>query len=245
KKLRYFATPKELNPALGWRGIRVSLEWRDLFLMQVSALVRARSRGDVRILLPMVTTLEELRQARALVEEVQAQAKGNPQRVPLGIMIEVPAAAMALRDLVLEADFLSVGTNDLVQYLFAVDRDNAWVSSLYQTYHPAHLRVLRYIARICNLAGKPVAVCGEMAGEAAGALFLVGAGFRCLSMAPPFVPEIKGLLRQAPLSELERLASRAALCATGEEARGLLDAAVERYWKRAVHCARQAAPGGA
>jgi len=245
KKLRYFDTPKELNPALGWRGIRVSLEWRDLFLMQVSALVQARRRGDVRILLPMVTTLEELRQARALVEEVQAQFKENPTRIPLGIMIEVPAAAMALRDLVLEADFLSVGTNDLVQYLFAVDRDNAWVSSLYQTYHPAHLRVLRYIARTCNLAGKPVCVCGEMAGEAAGALFLVGAGFRSLSMAPPFVPEIKGLLRQAPLNELEKLSSRAAVCATGKEARKLLDAAVERYWKRAVNRARDAAPGGA
>ncbi|HEX9792681.1 MAG TPA: putative PEP-binding protein, partial [Planctomycetota bacterium] len=122
KPLRYFQTPRENNPALGWRGLRVSLEWKDLFLLQLKALAEARAAGDVRVLLPMVTTLDELREARALVDQVHRDSDGRLPKLPLGVMIEVPAAAMALRDLAREADFVSVGSNDLTQYLFAVDR---------------------------------------------------------------------------------------------------------------------------
>jgi len=228
KRLRYFQHPQEANPAMGWRGLRLSLEWQDLFLIQVSALVRARDSGDARIMLPMVTTIEELHQARDLIAQVCA----GRQSIPVGIMIEVPAAAMVVRELAAVADFVSIGTNDLTQYLFAVDRDNPWVSKLYQPYHPAHLRVLRHIAKSCNALGTPVSVCGEMAGQRAGALFLVGAGIRSLSAAPPFLPEIKAVLREAEIEDLRALANRAAAAETSAEALGILRRAVEEYWSR-------------
>ncbi len=230
KQLRYFKHPKEANPAMGWRGLRLSLEWQDLFLMQVSALLKARDRGDARIMLPMVTTVEELRRARDLIAQVCAGRKS----IPVGVMIEVPAAAMALRELALDADFISVGTNDLTQYLFAVDRDNPWVADLYQPYHPAHLRILRHIARTCGAVGKPVSVCGEMAGQKTGALFLVGAGFRHLSAAPPFLAEIKAILREVPIDELRRLAHAAAAAHTSVEAFNILRKAADEYWAAIV-----------
>lgn len=234
KRLRYFRTPHESNPAMGWRGLRVSLQWRDLFLVQLRALAVARRSGDARVLLPMVSALEELREVQALVEQLYADSNGSLQRLPLGVMIEVPAAAMALRDLARECDFFSVGTNDLVQYLYAVDRDNPWVSELYQPYHPAHLRVLRAIARAGERLALPTSVCGEMAGHAAGTLFLAGAGFRSLSVAGPFVAEAKALLRTADIGALRQLAVRAAACATAREAQGLLEDAAAAHWKEMV-----------
>jgi len=230
KRLRYFTHPEEANPVLGWRGLRVSLEWPDLFLMQARALIEARKKGDVRILLPMVTTVEELRQAKGLIQ----QAAGEDEVPPIGVMIEVPAAAMSVRDLAREADFVSVGTNDLTQYMFAVDRDNPWVADLYQPYHPALLRTLGFIARSCQAVGKSVSVCGEMAGQLPGALFLAGAGFQSLSMAPPFVPEVKAVLRQAEIEELRDVASRASRCSTTQEAFSVLKVAADDLWKRVV-----------
>ena len=149
-------------------------------------------------------------------------------------MIEVPAAAMSVRDLAREADFVSVGTNDLTQYMFAVDRDNPWVADLYQPYHPALLRTLGFIARSCQAVGKSVSVCGEMAGQLPGALFLAGAGFQSLSMAPPFVPEVKAVLRQAEIEELRDVASRASRCSTTQEAFSVLKVAADDLWKRVV-----------
>ncbi len=239
KPLPYFETPAEANPALGWRGLRVSLEFPDLFLVQLKALVRARAAGRVRILLPMVTTLEEMRSARECYERVLDEAGLKREEAPpLGAMIEVPSAAVVLPALARECDFLSVGTNDLIQYLFAVDRDNGRVADLYQPYHPAHLQVLQRIARVCRDAGKPFSACGEMAGYMAGALFLVGAGFRTLSIAPAFVPKIQATLREASLAELEALAARAADCEVAEESTALLEEAAARLWERAVERAR-------
>jgi|TARA_B100001964_G_scaffold243630_1_gene322172 phosphoenolpyruvate-protein phosphotransferase len=230
KQLRYFGHPKENNPAMGWRGLRLSLEWQDLFLMQLSALVQARKHGDVRILLPMITTVEELRRSKELLSQVV----GKAEPPPMGVMVEVPAAAMALRDIAQEADFVSVGTNDLAQYLFAVDRDNPWVADLYQPYHPAHLRVLRYIARTCNALHKPVSVCGEMAGQLPGALFLAGAGFGTLSIAPPFVAEVKAVLQRVSADSLRQLANRAAACHTSSDALSLLQVEADRLWAEVV-----------
>ena len=147
-------------------------------------------------------------------------------------MLEVPSAVIGLRDLLAEVDFVSVGTNDLTQYLFAVDRDNPWVSSLYQPYHPVHLRMLRGIARMCAAARRPAAVCGELAGQSAGALFLVGAGFRSLSMAPTFVPEIKALLMASEKGVLEAAASRALRCRTAQEAFEILEGVADAAWQR-------------
>jgi phosphotransferase system enzyme I (PtsI) len=230
KTLRYFHTPEEANPALGWRGLRLSLEWQDLFLMQLQALADCRELGNPHVLLPMVTTVEELLRAK----EMLATVVGDGPALPLGVMIEVPAAAMALEDIVEEVDFVSVGTNDLTQYLFAVDRDNPWVADLFQPYHPANLRVLAHIGRICQEAGKPASVCGEMAGQRPGALFLAGAGFEGLSMAPAFAPEIKALLREADLEELRVVAEEAAACRTGEEAVERLGTATDSAWERAM-----------
>jgi len=231
KKLRYFRMPEEANPALGWRGLRMSLEWKDPFLMQLQALWSCRDIGNPRILLPMVTNVEEVLQVKELLAAISG---GADPGIPLGVMIEVPAAALALEDIVEEVDFVSVGTNDLTQYLFAVDRDNPWVSELYQPYHPASLRLLARIGAICEAAGKPASVCGEMAGQRAGALFLVGAGFRLLSMAPSFAPEIKALVREADLDELRAVATEAAACRTGSEALARLEAAAEGAWSRAA-----------
>ncbi len=227
KQLRYLEHPAEKNPVLGWRGLRFSLEWQDLFLLQVSAIARTRESGDARILLPMVTTLEEVRQAKELV--VRACGAADPP--PLGIMIEVPAAALALRDLAEEVDFVSIGTNDLTQYLFAVDRDNPWVSNLYQPYHPAHLRVLRSMVRTCRSVGKPVSVCGEMASHQPGALFLLGAGFRQLSLASPFVAEMKAFLRQISSQEARKWANQAAQGGTAAEALATLEEPSRAAWK--------------
>lgn len=228
KQLRYLELPAEGNPALGVRGLRLGLAWRDLLLMQFQSLAAASPRGRARVMLPMVSTVEEFRAAKAMWESLPAPPSGRP---PLGAMIEVPSAALSLRDLLREAEFVSVGTNDLAQYLFAVDRDNPWVASLYQPYHPAHLRLLRRIARTCAAAGRPASVCGELAGQPAGALFLVGAGFRCLSMAPTFVPEIKALLRVSRRAELEQAAAEAQRRRTAQEAFEILEGAAERAWR--------------
>jgi phosphoenolpyruvate-protein phosphotransferase len=231
KQLRYFQTPEEANPALGWRGLRLGLHWKDLLLAQIQALIHAGDTGPVRIMLPMVTLLEEVRETRALI---RATLPPDQKMPPLGCMIEVPAAAMALRDIVAEVDFVSVGTNDLVQYLFAVDRDNPWVADLYQPYHPAHLRVLDHIARTCQKSETPLSVCGEMAGELEGALFLVGVGFSQLSVATPFVPQIKAVLSRFRREELAELAAQACSKSTSTEAHGLLKLAAERAWSEVV-----------
>jgi len=229
KQLRYLTLPHEANPALGWRGLRLGLAWQDILLLQLQAFLASGGAGQIRILLPMVTTVEEVRAVKKMMQALPPAAGPRPL---LGAMIEVPAAVMGLRDLLRETDFVSVGTNDLTQYLFAVDRDNPWVSSLYQPYHPAHLRVLRMIARQCTAARQPFAVCGELAGQAAGALFLAGAGFRSLSMAATFVPEIKALLRASEMEVLRATANRALRCRTAGEASAVLEAAVAQAWKK-------------
>jgi phosphoenolpyruvate-protein phosphotransferase (PTS system enzyme I) len=231
KQLRYFQTPQEANPALGWRGLRLGLHWKDLLLAQIQALIEAGDAGPVRIMLPMVTLLEEIRETRALI---RATLPPDQKMPPLGCMIEVPAAAMAMRDIAAEVDFVSVGTNDLVQYLFAVDRDNPWVADLYQPYHPAHLRVLDHIARTCQKTKTPLSVCGEMAGELEGALFLIGAGFSQLSVATPFVPQLKAVLGRFRREELAELARQASSKSTSAEAHGLLKVAAERAWGEVV-----------
>ncbi len=231
KPLRYLHTPEEGNPALGWRGLRLSLKWQDLFLMQLQALRDCRHHGKVNIMLPMVTNVEEVRQAKSLLRAIAGKEELG---VRFGVMIEVPAAAMALPDLVKEVDFVSVGTNDLTQYLFAVDRDNPWVSDLYQPYHPANLRVLRYIAKVCLDAGIPATVCGEMAGQPAGAFFLAGVGYGGLSMSPLFVPEIKALLREVRMDSLRQAATRAARSSTSKEALDILEAETSQAWQKVV-----------
>ncbi|HET6201289.1 MAG TPA: phosphoenolpyruvate--protein phosphotransferase [Planctomycetota bacterium] len=240
KPLPYFTTPAERNPVLGWRGLRISLQWRDLFLVQLRAILRASVRGPARILLPMVTNLEEVRLARLLLAEVKGDLarRGVPfaAEVPLGMMVEVPAAALALPHFAPEVDFVSLGTNDLVQYALAVDRDNAWVASLYEPFDPGVLALLDGAARAALAAGRPLSVCGELAGDPVAVLLLLGMGIRSFSMSPVFVAEVKTVLRGVRSEEAERMRDEALRLSTAEAVRGFLVAREREIW------ARQTAP---
>ncbi len=199
----------EANPFLGCRSIRYCLlERQDVFRRQLRAILRASARGDVRIMLPMVSSLEELVEARALVEDVKQElrAEGLPFRadVPVGIMIEVPSAALMADVLAQNADFFSIGTNDLVQYSLAVDRVNSRVASLYQPAHPAIFRLLLGTIEAARRHRIPVSICGELSGEPHFTLPLVGLGMRDLSMASATIPKIKRFIRSISAVEAGR-----------------------------------------
>lgn len=210
KPLPYFQTPSEANPALGWRGIRITLRWRDLLRVQLRAMLRASTAGNLSILMPMISSLEEVREVHRLFDEIRSQLhdQGYPTAddLPVGAMIEVPSALLELERIVREVDFVSVGTNDLVQYLLAVDRDNPWVAGLYDPYHPAVVRALRSVADVARAAQKSCSVCGEMASDPAVALLLLGLGYDSVSVAPQFVPEIKFAVRRFSQSDLTAFA---------------------------------------
>ncbi len=231
KPLEYLNTPKETNPALGWCGIRLTFKWPDLLIPQLRALLRASVHGNLQILLPMVTHIEEWFEARTLLEQLKDDLKRDGHSfaadVPLGVMIEVPSAAIAAADLAQEADFLSIGTNDLGQYLFAVDRNNVQVADLYRPIHPVMLRVLRNILDAGQAHGKPVTVCGEMAGEPMSALALLGLGLRRFSMSPAHVPEARWIFENYSLAEARALVSPLLAVRTEAEVEESLRRAIE------------------
>ena len=233
KKLPYFTTPPEPNPALGWRGLRVSLGWIDLMRVQLRALLRASIHGNLRIMLPMVTSVEEIREVHRLFDVLREDLVGGGYEVaddvPVGAMIEVPSSFLTLRHLIKEVDFVSVGTNDLVQYLLAVDRDNPWVSNLFEPYHPAVLMALEYIARTTREAGKSCGVCGDMAGDPATAVLLLGMGFDSISAAAHFAPEIKHAVRSVTHAEAAELAKALEAEAESEGVRRRLSEFGERF----------------
>ena len=196
------------NPALGLRGLRYCLAHPDLFLEQLTALCQASRKGKLRILLPMVTSLSEVKAARRLLEK--AATRCGLTRVPeLGVMIEVPSAALLADRLASEADFFSIGTNDLAQYGLAVDRSNPDVSSLYRPLHPAILRMIRIVVTAGEARGRPVAVCGELAADPIGAAVLVGLGIVDLSVTPVAIPAVKEVLSSLEVSLARELALRA------------------------------------
>jgi len=213
KRLPYFKTPEEPNPALGWRGLRIALEWRDLLRIQLRAALRAGAGHPLRIMLPMVTSVEEVRKVREIFDGVRAslaeQGHEVDADVPVGIMIEVPSALICIDLLLPEVDFVSVGTNDLVQYLLAADRDNPWVASLYDPHHPAVLRGLERVACAARQAGKPSSLCGDVADDPAFAVLLLGLGYDSVSVAPGFLAEIKSAVRHIPYSEARQFACEA------------------------------------
>ncbi len=213
KTVAYFGHDNhEANPFMGWRSIRLSFEHPQFFATQLRAILRAASdypTGNVRIMFPMVTTTEEVRKLRGLLRDAHKtlRAKGlkNIRDIPMGIMLEVPAAAIVIHHILELVDFVSVGSNDLVQYLMAADRDNPKVSHLCQPLSPAVLTVLKNVIEACQTAGKPVTVCGEMAGQPKAFLLLLGMGLRRFSMSPAFIPSIKQLASQVRLSEAEQI----------------------------------------
>jgi phosphoenolpyruvate-protein phosphotransferase len=236
KTLPYFQTPAEANPALGWRGIRITLRWRDLLRVQLRALLRASTAGDLRILMPMISSLEEVREVHQLFVEIRSQLNEQgyaiADDVPVGAMIEVPSALLELDRLVPEVDFVSVGTNDLVQYLLAADRDNPWVAGLYDPCHPAVVRALEQVATVARAAGKSCAVCGEMASDPGVARMLLGFGYDSVSVAPQFVPEIKYAVRHSSHAELCQLARAARSEETAAGVRAQLEQAGRRLFAR-------------
>lgn len=221
KLAREMLATHEDNPVLGLRGIRLTLARPDVFRSQIRALYRAGLYGELWIMLPMVSTVEEVRRFRAFAAEVMAELEkeGLPFRpdVRLGVMIEVPAAAMIADVLAREVDFFSIGTNDLIQYSLAVDRNNEHVANLYQPLHPAILRMLRFVIDSGRAAGLEVSLCGEMAADPGFALLLIGLGLRRLSMSPRQIPEVKAWIREAAAAELAELATGCLEHSTAEE----------------------------
>jgi phosphotransferase system enzyme I (PtsI) len=220
---------REDNPVLGLRGIRLTLARPQVFKAQVRALYRAAAYGDLRVLLPMISGLEEVRAFRAfagaVVEELEEEGLAFRRDPPLGVMIEVPSAALIADLLVREVDFLSVGTNDLIQYSLAVDRNNEHVADLYQPGHPAILRMLRTVVAAARGAGVELSLCGEMAADPRYAALLVGLGFRRLSVTPQAVPALKNQLGELSTGRLEELAARCLEAATGPEVEEILGSA--------------------
>ncbi len=228
KTVPYLGRRSEANPFMGWRSIRLSFEHPRLFERQIRAILRAGRHGRVNMLFPMITTLEELRYVNRLVEETRRNLRreGVPfgEDVKTGVMIEVPAAAICIDAILRETDFVSIGSNDLIQYLVAADRDNSKVAHLCEPLSPAIFKVLQMVLDACQRTGTPVTLCGEMAGQPRSVLALFGMGLRRFSMSPAFVPTIKALLSSVTTAQAERFAHQVLQLKTNEEIRSYLTA---------------------
>lgn len=215
KVLPYYPVAED-NSLLGWRGIRLTLDNPGIFLTQLRAMLRANAEhGNLRLLLPMIAACKEVDDTRALVERAYSelvQAGQTARRPPLGVMLEVPSALYQIADLAKRVDFFSIGTNDLTQYLLAVDRNNARIASRFDCLHPAVLRAIDRAVREARECGKPLSICGEMAGEPTSAILLMGMGVDTLSMASPSLPRVKQALRTFTRAHAQELLA-AALCA--------------------------------
>jgi len=200
KALPYFTPPKEENPFMGWRSVRVSLDNRDIFRTQIEAILMAGVHGPVKMLFPMISSVDELLACKEVVREAAANLSREgiafTDNVPLGIMIEVPAAVVMIRRLAEEVDFFALGTNDLIQYILAADRNNPLVSKYYDPLHPAVLRVLNKVNSTATELGKGVCVCGEMSSDPVNLLAMLGMGIREFSLPAPFIPRTKAFLQR-------------------------------------------------
>ena len=230
KPLSYFPIEEE-NPFLGWRGIRISLTHPELFQAQVRAMMRAnRGLNNLSILLPMISSVGEFAEAKALIDEVydELQAEESTPRPPLGVMIEVPAAVYQARALARQADFISIGSNDLTQYLLAVDRNNSRVSGIYDAFHPAVLRALKQTVRAARLENTPVSICGELAGDPLATLLLLAMGFDSLSASASNIPRVKWVIRRFSKTRAKILLREVLQLETATEIREHLEATLEQ-----------------
>jgi phosphocarrier protein FPr len=219
KVLPYLPLPKEDNPFLGVRGVRLCLRQPELFRTQLRAIYRAAAAGPVKIMFPMIATLEELRAARAFAENVRREVDAPP--VEIGIMIEVPSAVLLAPELAREVDFFSIGTNDLTQYTLAIDRLHPELGKQADGLHPAVLRLIDQTVRAANAAGKWVGICGGIAGDTRGALILAGLGAAELSMSLPAIAAVKAQLRTVSRTQVQAFARSALACTTADEVRAL------------------------
>lgn len=216
----------EENPVLGLRGVRLCFSHPEMFRTQLRALLSVAAEGDLRILVPMVAGVEEVRRVRSFVEEAREELLDRgvnvPDKVPIGAMIEVPSAAVTADLIAPEVDFLSLGTNDLIQYTLAADRANEAVADIFRPHHPAILRLVARVQEAAQAAGKPLAVCGEMAADPALFLVLLGLGIREFSMGPRSVPLLKDVARCASAADAARMARAALSLSTPDEVAALL-----------------------
>jgi phosphoenolpyruvate-protein phosphotransferase (PTS system enzyme I) len=228
-----FKTSAEANPFLGWRSIRVCLDEPEVFRPQLRAILRAAVGKDLRLMLPLVTLVEEVEEARAMMEEEAAalKAAGVPaaESVPVGVMIETPAAVLIADRLAEVSAFFSVGTNDLTQYTMAVDRGNARLADRFTPHHPSIVRQLQQVLAVGRSAGVPVSVCGEMASEALSAVLLIGLGYDQLSVSPPALPLVKWVLRTVPEPAARQAAESALSAASAAEVSEALRSVVGEY----------------
>lgn len=229
KQVSYMELPTEENPFLGNRGIRLCLTHEDIFRTQIRAALRASAWGNLKLMFPMITSLNEFRRARDIVYEVgkeldQKHVEWNKD-IQIGIMIETPAAALIADRMIDEIDFASVGTNDLTQYLCAADRMNSDVKEYYQDYHPAVFRILGMLAEVFQKAGKTLSICGELAGEYKAAPVLIGLGVKALSLSITNVPELKRRIRSITMSDAKALADEVLRMKTAQE----IEQCLERF----------------
>ena len=221
KELKCLDLPSEMNPFLGYRAIRISLNRPDIFKVQLRALLRASAFGDIHIMYPMIASVEEVKQANAMLdeckEELTAEGKEFNKDIKVGIMIEVPAAAVISPILAKYVDFFSIGTNDLCQYTLAVDRMNEAIGSLYQPLHPGVLRLIKHVIDASHEQGKFTGMCGELASDPVATMILLGLGLDEFSMTASSIPLIKNILRSVSKAECEEVANKVLTMDTAEE----------------------------
>jgi phosphotransferase system enzyme I (PtsI) len=241
KFLSNYSKGNEMNPAMGLRAIRFSLKETEIFKVQIRGILRASAYGKLRILFPMISGIEEIRQTRSILEEVKKDLirKGIPfdRSIKIGAMIEIPSASDIADILAREVEFFSIGTNDLIQYTLAIDRINEHVSYLYEPLHPAVLRIIRWVVQAARQGGIPVAICGEMAAEPLYAIVLLGLGLDEFSMTPVSIPKVKKVLRMSRFEETQAMVERLFQFATASEIEGYVrNWIAERFPEDVIEC---------
>ncbi|TSA27539.1 MAG: phosphoenolpyruvate--protein phosphotransferase [Ignavibacteriales bacterium] len=225
---------KEPNPFLGWRGIRLLLDNTQLFKTQIRAVLRASTHKNIKFMLPMISSLYEIRASKEIIDqcksELKKEGKHFDKHMSVGIMIEIPSAAVMMQDFAGEVDFASIGTNDLIQYLLAVDRGNDIVSNIYQEFHPAVVRTLYHIINNGKKTKTPVSMCGEMAADPFAVPLLIGLGLESLSVSASAIPHIKKIIRSIDLKEVELLANKCLELKTEKE----INDAIHEYYNRKI-----------
>jgi len=228
KPLKYFDWGKEENPSLGWRSVRMLLSRPDILKPHLRAMLRTAQLGEFRLVIPMLSLITEFRALKAQIDlvlkELEAEAGHPLKRPPIGAMIEIPSAMMQIRDFAEEADFLSIGTNDLIQYLFAIDRGNERVASYYQPFHPALIQALMRIAAAAHAAGKTVTVCGEMASDPQALPIFLALGITRLSIAPAAADSLRTAIRNLNVKDCKRLLGKIANLHTSEDVKAEIEA---------------------
>ena len=227
KELPYLDLPKEMNPFLGWRAIRIALDRREILNAQLRAVLRASAFGKLAVMFPMIISVEEIRELKAVIEalkvELRAEGKAFDEHIQVGVMVETPSAAVNAKFLAKEVDFFSIGTNDLTQYTLAVDRGNELISHLYNPMQPSVLGLIKQVIDASHAEGKWTGMCGELAGDERATLLLLGMGLDEFSMSAISVPRIKKLIRNVNFQDAKALANAALQKPTASEIEQLIE----------------------